>query len=465
MISPGQDKTAHSPILRVVAIDDDEPHLKFVAAFLSQNQVEVFTSTDPNAGLRLIETKHPHLVVADLMMPGMTGMEILEKITNFDPSIEVVLLTGSYSTDSAVQAIQQGACDYLTKPLQGEKLQARIDSLLDELRGRQRCLELENALADSSQFAAMVGRSVPMLEMFRQIRRIAQHFRTVLVTGETGTGKELVAKALHQLSPVATGPFLACNCSTLVEGLAESELFGHVKGAFTGAVQDRIGLFEAANGGTVFLDEVGELSPAAQAKLLRVLQNQEIQRVGSTATRKTDARVIAATHRDLRSMIANLSFREDLFYRLAMVQIKVPSLAERKEDLPLLKRHFLKRFSELYNKPVRGLTRRAELALSRYPWPGNIRELENVLGNASMMTDNEEIDIGDLPEHIRASKVPASQPESKLVSLHEMEKAHALVVLESVQGNKVRAAELLGISRAKLYRILADSHPESAELD
>jgi DNA-binding NtrC family response regulator len=462
MSATRQESTPDSPILRVVAIDDDEQHLKFIAAFLSQNHVEVFTSTNPQAGLALVQTKHPHLVIVDLMMPDMTGMEILEKIMDLNPAIEVLLLTGDYSAESAVQAIQKGACDYLTKPLQCEKLQARIDSLLADLRNRQRCVELENALADSYQFAAMVGRSIPMLEMFRKIRRVAQHFRTVLITGETGTGKELVAKALHESSPVASGPFVTCNCSTLVEGLAESELFGHVKGAFTGAFQDRTGIFESANGGTVFLDEVGELSPAVQAKLLRVLQNQEIQRVGSPVTRKIDARVIAATHRDLRSMIDDLSFREDLFYRLSMVHIEVPSLMERKDDLPLLQNHFLRRFSELYGKPITGLTRRAVSALTRYAWPGNIREMENVLGNACMMTDNEEIDIGDLPEYIRTSKLPPSAPESVPVTLQEVEKAHALRVLASVQGNKLRAAEMLGISRAKLYRILSDSDLENA---
>lgn len=464
MSATRQENTPDSPTLRVVAIDDDEQHLKFIAAFLSQNHVEVFTSTNPQVGLALIQTKHPHLVIVDLMMPDMTGMEILEKIMDLNPAIEVLLLTGDYSAESAVQAIQKGACDYLTKPLQGEKLQARIDSLLADLRNRQRCVELENALADSYQFAAMVGRSIPMLEMFRKIRRVAQHFKTILITGETGTGKELVAKALHESSPVASGPFVACNCSTLVEGLAESELFGHVKGAFTGAFQDRTGIFESANGGTVFLDEVGELSPAVQAKLLRVLQNQEIQRVGSPVTRKIDARVIAATHRDLRSMINDLSFREDLFYRFSMVHIEVPSLMERKDDLPLLQHHFLRRFSELYSKPVTGLTRRAAAALTRYDWPGNIREMENVLGNACMMTDNEEIDIGDLPEYIRTSKLHPSEPESVPVTLQEVEKAHTLSVLASVQGNKLRAAELLGISRAKLYRILGDSDLENAEI-
>jgi len=452
------------PALRVVVIDDDEQHLKFVATLISQDSVVVFTSADSRAGLDLVRMQHPQLVIVDLIMPGMGGMEILEKIIDFDPATEVILLTGHYSSESAVEAIQKGACDYLTKPVQGEKLQDRIESLLSEFRNRQQCLELENALLDKYQFASMVGRSAPMLETVRRIRRVAQHFRTVLITGETGTGKELAARALHDLSPVASGPFVACNCSALVETLAESELFGHVKGAFTGAVQDRIGVFEAAHGGTVLLDEVGELSPAAQAKLLRVLQNQEIQRVGSPAVRHVDIRVVAATHRDLRSMIKELRFREDLFYRLSMVHIKLPSLAERKEDLHLLQQHFIKRFAEQYNKNIRGITRRAQAVLSRHAWPGNVRELENVLGNACMMTDSETVDIGDLPEYLRSREPSETDSETAVATLLEVEKSHTVRVLESLGGNKMRAAELLGISRAKLYRILADSDPPDGDL-
>ena len=444
------------PTLRVVVIDDDEQHLKLVATLISQDSVVVFTSADSRAGLDLVRTHHPQLVVVDLVMPDMGGLEILEKIINFDPGTEVILLTGHYSSESAVEAIQKGACDYLTKPVQAEKLQERVDSLLAELRNRQHCLELENALLDKYQFASMVGRSAPMLETIRRIRRVAQHFRTVLITGETGTGKELAARALHDLSPVASGPFIACNCSALVETLAESELFGHVKGAFTGAVQDRMGVFEAASGGTVLLDEVGELSLSAQSKLLRVLQNQEIQRVGSPTVRRVNVRVVAATHRDLRSMIKELRFREDLFYRLSMIHIKLPTLAERSEDLHLLQQHFIKNFAEQYGKDIRGVTRRAQVVLSRHSWPGNIRELENVLGNACMMTDSEAIDIGDLPEYLCSKARSEPESEAAVATLQQVEKAHTVRVLESLGGNKVRTAELLGISRAKLYRILSD---------
>jgi DNA-binding NtrC family response regulator len=392
----------------------------------------------------------------------MSGMDLLQKISDFDPAIEVILLTGHYSSESAVEAIQKGACDYLTKPVQAEKLLERVEMLVSELRNRQHCLELENELLGKYQFGAMVGRSAPMLETFRRIRRVAQHFRTVLITGQTGTGKELAAKALHEMSPVASGPFVTCNCSAVVETLAESELFGHVKGAFTGAVQDRAGIFETANGGTVLLDEVGELSPAAQAKLLRVLQNHEIQRVGSASVRHVDVRVIAATHRDLRSMIKEQRFREDLFYRLSMVHITLPTLAERRDDLQILQQHFIKRFAKEYGKPIRGITRRAQALLSRYPWPGNIRELENVLGNACMMTDREAVDIEDLPEYIRHAEPSEIGDNGAVATLAEVERSYVHRVLESLEGNKVHAAEILGISRAKLYRILADAELEDS---
>jgi DNA-binding NtrC family response regulator len=450
--------------LRIVAIDDDEQQLKFIATILSHRNVAVSTAANPQKGLELVREKHPHLVLVDLVMPGMTGMEILERITAFDPGIEVVLLTGQYSTESAVEAIQKGAADYLTKPVDVEKLEKRVDALLLEVQRRQRCSQLEHELLENSQFAAMVGHSAAMLEVFHRIRRVAPHFRTILLTGETGVGKELAAQALHKLSPVSAGPFVTCNCSAVVETLAESELFGHVKGAFTGAVQDRMGVFEAANGGTVLLDEVGELSLSLQAKLLRVLQNQEIQRVGSPMVRRVDVRVIAATHRDLQSMVKEQRFREDLFYRLSMVEVKMPGLAQRKEDLPLLEQYFIKRFAKQYGKPVCGITRRAQALLARHSWPGNVRELENVLGSACMMTEGETIDVGDLPEYLREKQVAEDRESETLLTLEQVERNHTLRTLESVGGNKVRAAELLGISRAKLYRILGESELSEAEV-
>jgi transcriptional regulator with PAS, ATPase and Fis domain len=295
-----------------------------------------------------------------------------------------------------------------------------------------------------------------MLEVFARIRRVAPHYRIALVTGATGTGKELVANALHKLSPVASKRLVVCNCSAVAETLFESELFGYVKGAFTGATQDRIGLVEYANGGTLFLDEVGDMPLPMQSKLLRVLQNQEVQRVGSPEVRKVDIRVIAATNRDLQGMVAGKQFREDLYFRLSMVEIKLPRLADRKEDLPLLEQHFLTRFAEEYKKPLRGLTRRAQALLSRHSWPGNVRELENVIGNACMMAEDEAIDVHDLPEALRQETPQKSGEDETPLTIAEVEYRHACRVLEWMGGNKVQTARALGISRATLYSILRE---------
>jgi transcriptional regulator with PAS, ATPase and Fis domain len=321
-----------------------------------------------------------------------------------------------------------------------------------EAARRKRALSLDHELLETYQFEKMIGRSPLILELFAKIRRIAPHFRNVLITGATGTGKELTATALHSSSPVASRPFVVCNCSAIVETLFESELFGYVRGAFTGANQDKAGLFEFANGGTVFLDEIGELPLGAQAKLLRVLQNQEVQRVGSPVARKVDVRVIAATNRDLKTMVQDKTFREDLFYRLAMVEVKLPRLEQRKEDLPLLLRHFLERFSSEYRKDIQGITRRAQAVLTRYHWPGNVRQLENVIGSACMMTQGSVIDIADLPEELQSGMV--NGPEDEVTSLEVVEQRHVLRVLEQMGGNKNRAADALGISRSTLYAIL-----------
>ena len=445
--------------VKLVAIDDTPESLELITEALSQEGLEIFTATDPENGLDIVFHEHPQIVLLDLVMPKMSGMEALDRIVEFDPSIEVILMTAHYSTESAVEAVKKGASDYLNKPVSIGLLRDRIRKLMEQARQRQRALAVDSELLSTCQFEDMVGRSPVMWEMFARIRRVAPHFRTALVTGATGTGKELVARALHRLSPVSGGRYVVCNCSAVVETLFESELFGYVKGAFTGANADKMGLFEYAHNGTLFLDEIGDMPMNTQAKLLRVLQNQEVQRVGSLTPRKVDARVIAATNHDLKALITQNRFREDLYYRLSMVEIRTPPLAERKEDLALLEHHFIRKFSEQYQKPIRGLTQRAQIVLGRYSWPGNVRELENALGNACMMVMGEMIDVADLPENLRAQtplaaaagNSPATASESeKDLSLEEQERLLLVSALERAGGNQSQAARILRISRDRM---------------
>jgi len=452
----------NSPV-RLLAIDDSQENLEFIRSALEQEGLEILTEQDPEAGLKTFLRIRPRMVLLDLIMPKISGIEILERMIVVDPGVDVILITAHYSAESAVEAIQKGACDYLTKPLDIEKLRSRIASLITDAETRRKTLRLESELIHACQFEGMVGRSPLMLEVFARIRRIAPHFRTVLVTGATGTGKELVARALHRLSPASRGPFVVCNCSALVDSLVESELFGHVRGAFTGASQDKAGLFEHADGGTIFLDEIGELAPSAQAKLLRVLQNRQVQRVGSLTPRNIDVRVIAATHRNLRTMVRDGQFREDLYYRLAVVEIMLPVLSDRREDLPLLERYFIEKFALEYKKPIAGLVRRAQTRLATYPWPGNVRELENVIGNACMMVEGNLIDINDLPDRLRKPLNEDVADNESFLSLEEMQRRHVLRVLEGVGGNKARAAEVLGIGRATIYQLLSRMKPEERE--
>jgi transcriptional regulator with PAS, ATPase and Fis domain len=298
-----------------------------------------------------------------------------------------------------------------------------------------------------------------MLEVFELAKKIARHYTNALITGPTGSGKELVAHALHQMSPVSQERFAVCNCSALVDTLLESQLFGHVRGSFTGATETRPGLFEYANGGTVFLDEIGETSLQMQAKLLRVIQNREIQRVGSPEVRKVDVRLIAATNRDLRAEVLAGRFREDLFYRLSSIELRVPGLAERPGDIPILVQHFVKKYGETYGKPFQGLTRRAHIVLLQHDWPGNVRELENVIASAAITANSDFIDVGDLPEHLQRSRRQSSSAATvwSPLPLDEVRSVHIQRVLEMCNGNRVRTAQVLGIGRTSLYRFLKRS--------
>ncbi len=458
---------ANKNLVTLLIIDDNAGSLEYLSAALGREGVEILTASNPEQGLDLVYTHRPQIVLTDLVMPQLSGLEVLERVVEFDPAIDVILMTAHYTTETAVEAIRKGAADYLNKPISTAVLRERVGRMIDTALKRQRIAQMDDDLMQTAQFEGIVGRSPQMWDVFSRIRRIAPHFRAALVTGETGTGKELIAQALHRLSP-SKGRFVVLNCSAVVETLFESELFGHVRGAFTGADRDKPGLFEHANGGTLFLDEIGDMPLATQAKLLRVLQNQEVQRVGSLSPQKVDVRVVAATHKDLPKAIAAREFREDLYYRLAMVEIHAPRLAERMQDLPLLTRHFIDKFAGQYGKTIRGLTHRAQILLARHPWPGNVRELENVIGHACMMTMSEMIDVPDLPASLQ--RPPGGQAEetapppalaaaqaagsddgsSPAESLEEHEKHLVANALAQAGGNQSKAARQLRIGRDAL---------------
>jgi DNA-binding NtrC family response regulator len=458
---------ARRPSVSLLIIDDNAGSLEMLSSALAQPELEILTASDPEEGLDLVFDRHPQIVLTDLVMPHLSGLDVLERIMEFDPSIDVILMTAHYSTESAVEAIKKGACDYLNKPVSIAALRERVCRLIENARKRRRAFDLEDELLTSAEFEGIIGNSPLMWDVFSRIRRVAPHYRTVLLTGETGAGKDLIAQALHRLSPAAAGRYVVLNCSAVVETLFESELFGHVKGSFTGAAQDKAGLVEHAHGGTLFLDEIADMPVATQAKLLRVLQNQEVQRVGSLTPRKVDVRVIAATNRDLRAAIVEKLFREDLYYRLSMVEIQVPKLSQRREDLPLLERHFVARFAAQYCKEIRGLTPRAQIRLSLHSWPGNVRELENVIGHACMMAQGDTIDVPDLPAYLRSASDAASAPsdtggDAAVGTLEEQERQLILRAMEQAGGNQSKAARLLRIGRDALRYKLKKHNLESA---
>ena len=452
-------QTTTSPLV-VLAIDDDTGTLEYYEAALVNTGVRIESSTDPLRGVELARTLNPDLTLLDITMPELDGMEALERIRLFDPEARVVMITGDYSIESAIRAIHAGAADYVCKPVSPEKLRKIVQEAREQVALTRRETTLENQLAEVFSLEGMIGRSPKMLEVFDLVRRVAPHLGTVLITGETGTGKELVARALHQLSPRAQQRIAVFNCSALVDTLAESQLFGHRKGAFTGAISDQTGIFEWANGGTVFLDEVGDLIPAAQSKLLRVLENGEAQKLGLPQAIRVDVQVIAATSRDLNAEMRSSRFRPDLWYRLNMVQIHLPPLQERREDILLLARHFLLSFTSQYRKEIHKISRRAESALLAYSWPGNVRELENVIGRGCMLTRTRMLDLEDLPEELRKQYIPSA---TAYTTMGEAER-QAVVQALGEEKNKALAARKLGISRARLYRLmekhgLADDPP------
>lgn len=449
--------TARVPSLLVV---DDEPGMgALITRFAGRSGFETRAYTDAREALASL-TAHPaDVALVDLRMPEIGGLDVLRSIRETHPQCQVILMTAHASVESAIEAVKLGALDYISKPLDFDRLSRLLASAQEEITRRAELLTAASETAQRTGLCGMIGRSAAMQELFGMVRRIAPHARAALVTGETGSGKEGIARAIHELGPRRSRKFVTVNCSAVVDTLFESELFGHAKGAFTGATDHKIGLFEAADGGTLFLDEIGELSSTVQAKLLRVLETGELQRVGSLQTRKVDVRIVAATNRDLQAEADAGRFRADLYYRLNVIELKVPPLRERPEDIPYLTAAFVREFSAKFQKQTEGLTPQAERLLVDREWLGNVRELRNVLERACMLTEGPvltERDIGGaMPARERGMKTgPHNQSRTLAQDILALERERIVRVLREEGGNKLIAAAKLGVSRRTLYRRL-----------
>jgi two-component system response regulator HydG len=456
--------TGQQPVL--VVVDDEEAILDVVSRFARRSGFEVVACSGGREAIEYLQTSRADLVLVDLRMPDVGGLDVLRAIRDINPNCQAVLMTGYASVDTAVEAIKLGATDYLSKPLDFGRLEELLGNVREDIERRRSVLSIEGDLARRLEFCGMIGRGPAMQELFGMIRRLAPHVRTALVTGETGTGKELVARALHRIGPRRDRRFVTVNCSAVVETLFESELFGHVRGAFTGATDNKPGLFELADGGTLFLDEIGELPLSVQAKLLRVLELGEVHRVGSLEPRRVNVHVIAATNRDLRVEVAAGRFRSDLYYRLNIVELKLPTLRDRREDIPYLTAAFVRDTSERLQKTLLGLTPGAERMLTAAPWEGNVRELRNVIERACILADGEFITERELTLSMPSSAPiapsgtnghaypPAATSAGDTDLLVNVEREHIQRALARANGNKKAAAKMLGLSRRALYRRL-----------
>ena len=445
--------------MTVLVVDDVKDDLESIVQALELDGYRVIGTRKGATALDIIQDEEVSVVITDLKMPGIDGMELLEAAREKRPETAVIMITGYGDISSAVNAMKAGAYDYLTKPINMDEL----EQLIEKARERQNLsienIQLRQLLNKKYGFENLIGKTREMEAIYDKIAQIAPTKSTVLICGESGTGKELIAKAIHQNSPRRNKPFIALDCSALSEGVIESELFGHEKGAFTGAIGRRIGRIEAAQGGTLFIDEIGEVTTAIQLKLLRVLEERELVRVGGSETIKLNVRLIAATNKDLKKAVQDKSFREDLYYRLNVATINVPPLRQRKEDIPLLVSKFIAEFSKEHNRRVKTISREAIDKLMDYSWPGNVRELRNLIEGVIITLKRQEISMEDLPPHIRGLKPAENYLALKLgSSLDKVIKETIRKTLTYFQGNRTRAARSLGISRKTLIRKIKEYH-------
>ena len=440
----------------ILIVDDDARMRELVAKVLAREGYSVRPLPRGQDVLQALEEGPADLIISDIRMPEMDGLTLLQEVKRVAPETSVLLMTAFGSIDTAVQAIKAGAYDYLTKPFKMDEIIVVVRRAMEERRLRAEVRALREEVRTKYNFSNILGKSKPMRDLFALITKVAGSRSTVLIQGKSGTGKELVAKAIHYNSPRRERPLVTVNCSAIPKDLLESELFGHVKGAFTGAIAHKRGLFEEADGGSLFLDEIGELSPELQVKLLRVIQEREIKRVGDTRTISVDVRLIAATNRDLAQAVKEGIFREDLYYRLNVIPIVLPDLKDRAEDIPLLVTHFLMKYAKEADPPIEGISKEAMRLLLEYDWPGNVRELENVIERAVILGHGPQILPEDLPAHLRTRMIPvrhqtraASTPRP---TLEELERDYIATVLGETHWHRMQAAHILGIDRRTLYR-------------
>lgn len=438
---------------KILVADDETSHRQMIEAVLAAEGYEVTQAEDGQAAISAVEDRFYDLVIMDVRMPNVDGIQALQKIKQISPDIPVIIMTAYASVGSAVDALKSSAYDYLIKPLDIDELKILVDKALRHHQLEQENIYLKERLSDRFDFSNIIGRSPSMTRLFETVALVAPSEATALIVGESGTGKELIANAIHQNSPRKDRPLIIVNCAALPETLLESELFGHEKGAFTGAITRKQGRFQLAHNSSIFLDEIAEMAPATQAKILRVLQEREFEPVGSTQTIKVDTRVIAATNKNLEEEIQAGRFREDLYYRLNVVTVDIPPLRQRREDIPLLADFFLKQYAQKNRRLIKGFTPRATDLLMRYGWPGNVRELENIIERAVIMSRGEMItplefpnDLQNLDGELKESRIDLTSGRS----LKEVEKVLILRTLEETGGNRTHAARILGISRRTL---------------